>query len=57
VPTPKSAPQDLVPSSISIARTIQGQWSATFLKVLFDSGDTKTFITQHYLRTGFSSQN
>jgi hypothetical protein len=46
VPTPKSAPQDLVPSSSSVAQTIQGHQSATVLIVLFDSGDTKTCINK-----------
>jgi hypothetical protein len=41
VPTPKGAPWDLVPSSIAVAQTIQGQWSAIIYKVLFYSGGTK----------------
>jgi hypothetical protein len=49
VPTPKITPQDLVPSYISIAQIIQGQWSATLLKVLFDSGGTKMFINKRCL--------
>ena len=41
-----------MPSSISISRTIQGQRSATLLKVLFDSGGTKTFINKRCLPKG-----
>jgi hypothetical protein len=52
VPTPKSAPRDLVPSSVSVARTIQGQRSERLLKVLFDSGGTKTFINKRCLPRG-----
>jgi hypothetical protein len=52
IPTPKGAPRDLVPSSIAVARTIQGQASATMLKVLFDSGGTKTFINRKCLPRG-----
>jgi hypothetical protein len=52
IPTPKNAPPDLVPSSISVACTIQGQHSATLLKVLFDSGGTKTFINKLCLPRG-----
>jgi hypothetical protein len=52
IPTPKNSPRDLVPSSISVARTIQGQRSATLLKVLFDSGGTKTFINKRCLPRG-----
>jgi hypothetical protein len=42
--TPKGAPRDLVPSSITIVRIIQGQSSAQLLKVLVDSSGTKTCI-------------
>jgi hypothetical protein len=52
VPTPKSARRDLVPSSVSVARTIQGQRSEHLLKVLFDSGGTKTFINKRCLPRG-----
>ena len=52
IPTPKGAPQDLVPSTIAVARTIQGQTSAELLKVLFDSGGTKTFLNSKCLPKG-----
>jgi hypothetical protein len=42
----------LVPSSIAVARTIQGQKSAELLKVLFDSGGTKTVINSKCLPPG-----
>jgi hypothetical protein len=45
-------PTDLVPSSILVPCTIQGQRSATLLKVLFDSGGTKMFINKHCLPRG-----
>ena len=49
---PKGTQNDLVPSSIAVARTIQGQSSARLLKVLFDSGGTKTFINSKCLPKG-----
>ena len=52
VPTPKGAPKDLVTSSITVTRTIQGQPSAELLKVLFDSGRTKTFLNSKCLTRG-----
>lgn len=52
IPTPKGTPRDLVPSSIAVVKTIQGQHSATLLKVLFDSGGTKTFINSKCLPRG-----
>jgi hypothetical protein len=52
VPTPKSAAQDLVPSSSSVAQKIQGQQSATLFSVLFDSGDTNTCINKCCLPQG-----
>jgi hypothetical protein len=52
VPTPKGAPRDLVPSTIAVARTIQGQASAELLKVLFDSGGTVTFLNSRCLPKG-----
>jgi hypothetical protein len=44
IPTPKTAPRDLVPNSVALAQTIQGQSSAEHLKLLFNSGSTNTFI-------------
>ncbi len=52
IPTPKGTPRDLVPSTIAVIRTIQGQASAELLKVLFDSGGTKTFINSKCLPRG-----
>ena len=42
----------MVPSSIAVARTIQGQSSAELLKVLFDSGGTMTFLNSKCLPRG-----
>jgi hypothetical protein len=50
--THKGASKDLVLSSIAVARTIQGQPSAELLKVLFDSGGTKTFLNSKCLPRG-----
>jgi hypothetical protein len=47
IPVPKQQPKanlDLAPSSLLAARTINGKPSSRLLKVLFDSGGTKTFF-------------
>jgi hypothetical protein len=55
IPTPKSTPRDLEPSSVLVAHTIQGQRSERLLKVLFDSGGTKTFINECCLPQGMTA--
>jgi hypothetical protein len=47
IPFPKQQPKanlDLAPSSLLAARTINGKPSSRLLKVLFDSGGTKTLF-------------
>jgi hypothetical protein len=49
VPVPKQQPkanQDLVPSSLLAAQTINGKPSSRLLKVLFDSGGTKILVNR-----------
>jgi hypothetical protein len=55
IPVPKQQPKanlDLVPSSLLVARTINGKPSLRLLKVLFDSGGTKTLFNRRCLPTG-----
>ena len=49
---PLNKPSDVIPSSIAVVRTIQGQSSARLLKVLFDSGGTRTFVNSCCLPKG-----
>jgi hypothetical protein len=49
---PSERPSDVVPSSIAVVRTIQNQASARLLKVLFDSGGTRTFVNAKCLPKG-----
>jgi hypothetical protein len=55
IPVPKQQPKanpDLVPSSLLVARTINGKPSLRLLKVSFDSGGTKTLFNRRCLPTG-----
>jgi hypothetical protein len=47
-----SIPKDFVPSSLLIARSIQGVESKRLLRVLFDSGGTNTLINSSCLPRG-----
>jgi hypothetical protein len=49
---PKNIPTDVVPSSIAVVKTMQNQPSGRLLKVLFDSGGTKTFLNSRCLPKG-----
>jgi hypothetical protein len=47
IPVPKQQPKanlDLVPSSLLVAKSVNGKSSLRLLKVLFDSGGTKTLF-------------
>jgi hypothetical protein len=55
IPVPKQQPKanlDLAPSSLLAARTINGKPSSRLLKMLFDSGGTKTLFNRRCLPTG-----
>ena len=55
VPTPKlkvKKPENVVPSTLMVARTIQGVESRRVLKVLLDSGGTHTLINSQVLPKG-----
>jgi hypothetical protein len=41
---PRNRPTDIIPSSISVLKTMQNQLSGRLLNVLFDSGSTKTSL-------------
>jgi hypothetical protein len=49
---PRNRPTDVVPSSIAVVKTMQNQQSGWLLKVLFDSGGTKTFLNSRCLPKG-----
>jgi hypothetical protein len=51
---PRNRPADVVPSSIAVVKTIQNQPSGRLLKVLFNSGGTKTFLNSCCLPKGTS---
>ena len=49
---PRNRPTYVVPSSIAVVKTMQNQPSGRLLKVLFDSGGTKTFLNSRCLPKG-----